>query len=335
MSAIRAELLRDAGAIEHDWWDLWRRDPAATPFQSPAWLLPWRRHFDGGEDVVLSFRDAGGELLGLLPFFAHEGRLLLWGAGTSDWLDGLFDPRLDPCAVTQAIGRLAMPLDLFQLHPGSMLLRIEVPQGWSSHECPAESCAVLALPGAPSTRMTQKLRYYRRRAEHEGISAPQAAGAAEADALVALHTKRWNRSDEPGIFADPRMAAWQKAALPQLQAAGLLRLYAMRSGNATVAALCVLCAKRRAYYYIGGFDPDLAALGLGTILVGHAIGEAEREGHLSFDFLRGREPYKYRWGAVDQPAHARRLTPPPEPAREQDGARQTAAGEPTGRNSGT
>jgi CelD/BcsL family acetyltransferase involved in cellulose biosynthesis len=28
-----------------------------------------------------------------------------------------------------------------------------------------------------------------------------------------------------------------------------------------------------------------------------------------FDFLRGREPYKYAWGAVDRPCHARRLTP--------------------------
>ena len=29
--------------------ELWRRAPAATPFQSPAWLIPWWRHFGSGE----------------------------------------------------------------------------------------------------------------------------------------------------------------------------------------------------------------------------------------------------------------------------------------------
>jgi CelD/BcsL family acetyltransferase involved in cellulose biosynthesis len=76
------------------------------------------------------------------------------------------------------------------------------------------------------------------------------------------------------------------------------------------AALCVLCAKGRVFYYIGGFDPDHEALGLGTVLVGHAIAEAEAEGCCSFDFLRGQESYKYRWGAVDRPSYARRLVPP-------------------------
>jgi len=30
-------------ALAPAWDDLWRRAPGATPFQSPAWLLPWWR----------------------------------------------------------------------------------------------------------------------------------------------------------------------------------------------------------------------------------------------------------------------------------------------------
>ena len=30
--------------LEPDWWDLWRA-AGASPFQSPAWLLPWLQAF--------------------------------------------------------------------------------------------------------------------------------------------------------------------------------------------------------------------------------------------------------------------------------------------------
>ena len=63
----------------------------------------------------------------------------------------------------------------------------------------------------------------------------------------------------------------------------------------------------RAYYYIGGFDPSRARLSPGTIMIGHAIEEAIGAGARTFDFLRGREAYKYAWGAVDLPLYGRRL----------------------------
>ena len=45
-------------------------------------------------------------------------------------------------------------------------------------------------------------------------------------------------------------------------------------------------------------------------MIGHAIAAARAEGLRSFDFLRGGEAYKYAWGAVDEPAAGRRLSPP-------------------------
>jgi CelD/BcsL family acetyltransferase involved in cellulose biosynthesis len=295
-------------ALEDEWWDLWRRDPAATPFQSPAWLLPWRRHFPDGRSIVVTWRRAG-RLVGLLPLFEHEGRHLPWGAGTSDRLGGLFDPLIEVSEIARAIAALPLPVDLFQLPADSPLLNMPAPPDWGDQRVPAESCAVLALPACPGKKMEQNLRYYRRRAKQAGASAPQRADDPDIDELAALHTRRWRLRDEPGIFADRRVLAWLREALPALQRRGLLRFYTTGIGSRMAAALCVLAAKRRAFYYIGGFDPEYASLGLGTVLVGHAIGEAEREGDISFDFLRGREPYKYRWGAVDEATYARRLAP--------------------------
>ena len=302
------EILPGADALEAEWWELWHRDPAATPFQSPAWLLPWRRHFDQGESFVLAARD-GGRLVALLPLFWLKGRLLPWGAGTSDWLDGLFDPAFGASELSKGLSMLDAPLDLFQLPATSPLLRARLPSGWQERLGPSECCVTTGLPVQIDPKLAANLRYYRRRAARAGARKPEISRPASLDSLADLHTRRWQDSDQPGVFADPRFLAWQAEALPALEAAALARVYQLRIDGRIAAALYVLTAKECAYYYIGGFDPAHASLGLGTVLLGHAIREAEREGMRTFDFLRGRERYKYRWGGTDCPTFARYLAP--------------------------
>src|SRR5918997_5980520 len=97
-AVAETDCLNDAGAfasLEPEWWDLWRRAPSATPFQSPAWLIPWWRHFHPGELFVVTVR-CGGRLVGLAPFYIENGalgrRLLPVGISLSDYLDILLDP---------------------------------------------------------------------------------------------------------------------------------------------------------------------------------------------------------------------------------------------------
>jgi Acetyltransferase (GNAT) domain len=44
-----------------------------------------------------------------------------------------------------------------------------------------------------------------------------------------------------------------------------------------------------------------------ALVIDYAIRAAVREGAAEFDFLRGREAYKYRWGATDRLTYRRRL----------------------------
>ncbi len=53
-------------------------------------------------------------------------------------------------------------------------------------------------------------------------------------------------------------------------------------------------------YYQSGWEPELARLSIGTVLVAQAIGFAAADGARVFDFLRGAESYKYRFGALDR-----------------------------------
>jgi len=302
---MKIRLAPDPAALEPQWWRLWEQSSRTTPFQSPAWLLPWARQF-ARESVILAAYD-DETLVGLVPLFRFERRLLLWGAGTSDWLDGVFLPGFDVAALREALLQLGEPLDLFQLPQDSPLL---LPDDRYTAVVAGEPCVAIDLRLPLPPKIAGNLAYYRRRAARAGIAGPSQLGPDQLDVLVDLHGRRWNSLGQPGVLRDPGVLAWHAEAMPQLAAAGMLRFYGLTIEERTVGALYAICAKRRTYYYLSGIDPEFASLGLGTILIGHAIDEARREGCTSFDFLRGREPYKYHWGGAEVPTAALRIEVP-------------------------
>jgi len=82
MNPLRTEIIRDLVALENlapRWWDLWRRSPTATPFQSPAWLIPWWRSFHPGALSAIAVHRGEG-LVGFAPFYCEESAA---GRGTS------------------------------------------------------------------------------------------------------------------------------------------------------------------------------------------------------------------------------------------------------------
>ena len=56
------------------------------------------------------------------------------------------------------------------------------------------------------------------------------------------------------------------------------------------------------YCYLQGFDPDYAEFSPGVQMIGAVVEDGVREAKQAVDFLRGREPYKYAWGAQDEPS---------------------------------
>lgn len=300
---MQIRLTPDASSLEPQWWHLWERSARATPFQSPAWLLPWARQF-ARESLVLAAYD-DDVLAALVPLVRFERRLLLWGAGTSDWLDGVFLPGLDLSALHEALLGLGEPLDLFQLPRGSPLLSLAARQGTAIVE--GEPCVAIDLDLPLPAKMAANLAYYRRRAQRAGIVGPSRLGPEGFAPLIELHGRRWNSSGQPGVLRDPAVLAWHAETMPRLANAGMLRLYGLAIEDRAVGVLYAMSARQRTYYYLSGIDPEFAPLGLGTILIGHAIDEARREGCTGFDFLRGREPYKYHWGGVDVPSAAIRI----------------------------
>jgi CelD/BcsL family acetyltransferase involved in cellulose biosynthesis len=340
--ALRIEFLRTTAELEGfaaGWRALWEADPQATPFQHPAWLAPWWRQFAQPElrAVVLSRRS---QPIGLLPLYIYpdpasgERKLLPLGVGTSDYLDGVFHPECTAGDIRRAVHALAEEdgwdaLDVPQLRAGS---RLGAALGGIQGAQPFTATPCWRMPAVPISELPTKLRrnvmYYRNRAARLGTLSLEFADSATLpamfDDLVRLHTERWHQAGEPGAFADPRMVAWHREAVPQLHAGGLLRLCALLRNGEVLASMYALADpasrpgsqqpaephERAQYVYILAYSTEHAEIGPGTVLLGMAMEHAAQEGIGTIDMLRGDEGYKRLWHMTPTATEGYRLLHP-------------------------
>jgi CelD/BcsL family acetyltransferase involved in cellulose biosynthesis len=333
---IRIQILRSTAELEGfgaAWRALWAADPQSTPFQHPAWLIPWSRQF-GQPDLRATVLWRGAEPIGFVPLYIYadpatrQRKLVPLGVGTTDYLDGVFHPGCTAGDIRHALDVLSDQddwdeLDLLQLRAGS---RLAEALGAMPGAQPFAAVPCWRMPAVPMAELPTKLRrnamYYRNRAMRLGRLSLEFADAATLpvmfDDLVRLHAGRWQQAGEPGIFADPRMLAWHREALPQLHAAGLLRLCALRSNGEMLASAYALAdlasragsGQRTEYVYITAYSTEHADLRPGTVLLAMMSEHAAQEGIGTVDMLRGDEDYKRLWHMTPTATQGYRLFQP-------------------------
>jgi CelD/BcsL family acetyltransferase involved in cellulose biosynthesis len=324
---MRADLVADTiedaegfAALAPAWWDLWRRAPSATPFQSPAWLIPWWRHFHPGNLFAVAVRH-GERLVGLAPFYIEHGplgrRILPVGISVSDHLDVLLDPAYGSAAartLVDAVARMDERWDEWSLEevaPGAAALALPVPPGCTEELVNQSPCPVLvfsegqtAFQASLPPKQRRKINLARNRANRRGQVVMDQGNSETApailDLLFDLHKARWESRGEAGLLADDCVRNFQREAVPGLIDADLLRLYLLHIGGEPAAAYFGFMHRDRAYAYLTGFSPEFTYESPGSLLLAHAMGQALAEGAREFHFLRGREAYKYDWGGSDR-----------------------------------
>jgi CelD/BcsL family acetyltransferase involved in cellulose biosynthesis len=257
----------------------------------------------------------------LAPFYIEDGpigrRLLPVGIALSDYLDVLIDPAYpDAGSAMSEVFDAEEGWDVWSLEelpPGAAALSLPCSRGWHEVSERQSACPVLALPpslgqlyemyeSVPGHRL-RTLRMARSRALRRGgyLIEPIDTGSAPRflEELERLQGARWPSRGASGVLDAEGVRHFHAAALPALIGAGLARCWLASLEGRVVAAYYGFCDGRRSFGYLTGFDPEHAFESPGAVILAHAIESAVTEGCAEFHFLRGRESYKYDWGAAD------------------------------------
>jgi CelD/BcsL family acetyltransferase involved in cellulose biosynthesis len=313
-----------------EWNALLAESATHVPFLRYEYLRAWWETRGGGEwpqsDLVLvTARQADG-LAGIAPLFFADNRdglpslMLLGSIEISDYLDLIVRPVDLPDFVHGLFNFLASSLDLpawraldwqniLENSPTLPTLKAEAEaRGWTFSQEQTYHAPAIPLPGDFETYLSgidkkqrHEIRRKMRRAAEAGnvrwyIANDAAALDAEVDAFLAL------------MACDPAKEKFLTEAMRR-QMHSTCRL-AFENGWLQLAFLEVDGQKAAGYLnfdyqnqigvYNSGVDRRFLELSPGWVLLGHLLEWANTNKRSEFDFLRGNEDYKYRFGAVDR-----------------------------------
>ncbi|MFN8105904.1 MAG: GNAT family N-acetyltransferase [Acidimicrobiia bacterium] len=304
--------------------DAWERLaetlPGYGPFLGPDWAEIWWRHFGAGSTLTVGELGDGAALL---PLYRTEGGVVSFvgGSEVTDYVGVVGPFEVHAPAGEALVDRLAADDDWRELHA----VAVPAESGFTAAAALAavrhgfdvtfevEDSAILRLPGtfgAYLDMVGKKERHEIRRKERRlarelgdlELEADR-EWATAVEGFVAMH--RLSRGDK-GDFMDDVMAAFFRDAAERFGALGCLRLDTLRAGGRPVASTVGFADAHGYYLYNSAFEPAVATLSPGNVLLARLIGREIDAGRPVFDFLRGDERYKFRLGARRRPL--RRLT---------------------------
>jgi len=326
---IHVELRRDPAVFSElatEWSALLHRSAVDTIFTTPQWQAVWWKHFQAGRELRILLARDDGELVGIAPFYAveHGGQTLLQfvgGVEISDYLDFVIAQGREEEVYRALMLYLrddAPPWDLLDLHclPGHSPTRA----GLLCQAC-AECCSedvqaqqeeaapYIPLPadwetylGTLDKKQRHEVRRKMRRAETEAevrwYRVQETAQLEESVAhFLALHRASHPEKDAfmtpqmEGFFREMARVAWEQ---------GWLNLYLLWIDGRPAATMWCFDYGDDLLVYNSGYDPTWRyELSSGIVLLSYCIQEAIARGKKRFDFMRGDEVYKYRFGAVE------------------------------------
>lgn len=323
MTALTAELHRDAGSIEAiaAAWDA-VAEPCGSVFLTPDWTTVWLGHYGGdATPLVVSCRDAGGAVRGVVPLVLHGGRVAFAGANLGDH----FQPACAPDDAGAVAAAAAAALASCRREWSSLVLHnVDVDAGWLGTltgpsglrlATVADRPRVLPaidLGGRPweeylATRsrnlrgqLGRKLR--RLESEHEvvfrTVDDPAAVPAAMAR-FFELHDLRW-RTRGGSSVESARARAFHTELAVACARRGRLRLWLLDVDGTSVAAWYGFALGGRTQYYLAGFDPAWHDESVGLLLLVRTMRGAAEEGHREYDLLLGDEAYKSRFATHER-----------------------------------
>jgi len=314
---------------ETEWNSLVEQGISDVPFLRYEYLSQWWQTLGGGEwkqaELVLISARENGQLIGIAPLFkaeyeGHPALMLLGSIEISDYLDLIV--RLDDLArflsglmdfLAQSSTYHGLPFDWYNLpdsSPTRASLKAESERrGLVYHEEVYRPTPRVALTGSFEeylARVEKKQRHeirrkMRRAAESEiPVKFYVAGDAATLESEIEAFFQLMEHDSSKASFLTPSMRIQMRSVIQTAFDHGYLWLAFLTVDGVRAAACLNFDYKNKLWGYNSGVSREYMELSPGWVLLGHQLQWACEHGRAEFDFMRGDEEYKYRFGAVNQ-----------------------------------
>ncbi len=313
-----------------EWNDLLAESIADAPFLRYEYLQTWWETRGGGEwpssaRLALVAARRAGRLAGIAPLFCADNRdgdpalLLLGSIEISDLLDLIVRPDDLPAfaaGLLDFLETLPLPWRVLDLHnllessPSLPALQTAARErGWDVRLEQTYHSPTIPLPGdfeAYLARLDKKQRHEIRRKMRRAEESAQAVRwyiVSDADALeaeVEAFLDLMAHDPQKAAFLTPLMRQQMRHACQAAFAHGWLQLAFLEVNGQKAAAYLNFDYGNRIWVYNSGLDRAFLDLSPGWVLLAYLLRWANENQRAEFDFLRGDEEYKYRFGAQDR-----------------------------------
>jgi CelD/BcsL family acetyltransferase involved in cellulose biosynthesis len=328
------QVIRSAEELERlaqEWNKLLKNSACHVPFLRHEYLSVWWRTQGGGEWprgelYVVTVRDAAGELYGIAPMFLTENLesqaalMLLGSIEISDYLDviapranldGFINVLFDFLDSSQAPAWQV--LDWYNLLEGSATLKAlqsaADAHAWKYSSENIQHAPYVPLPGnweaylaGIDKKQRHEIRRKMRRIERHPepvrwyIVKDRTRLLEEIEDFLNLMSQDTAKEE----FLSGAMQDQMRLALQAAYEAGWLQLAFLEVGGRKAAGYLNFDYDNHIWLYNSGIDFSYSSLSPGWVLLGHLLKWANEQGRAAFDFMRGDESYKYRFGGVDR-----------------------------------
>ena len=311
------KVFQDFSEAEDIWKSLVPKSQTATLFQTFEWQKNWWEHFGKGKFWLLKIKE-NEEPIGFASFEEKEGILnflgtneVLGGELVTDYGDIVAKSGREEECWREIFEFLKFPKDLHFVReesPSLPVLKklgakveeedaapyINLPFSWEDY--------LLSLPRKKRHELRRKIRRF------NGVGFSQSCLSRDWHGDIGDFFNLFRQSFSPKEnFLTKEMKDFFQSLgqifLPQ----GILELCFLEFEGKKIAATLSFVFKNETLLYNSGFNQEFTSLVPGLILKAQLIKRAIEEGRSRFDFLRGKERYKYDLGGKDQKLYRIRL----------------------------
>jgi CelD/BcsL family acetyltransferase involved in cellulose biosynthesis len=309
--------------VTEPWEKILERDTEAGVFCHPAWLRAWWESLGSGELLIALVWDSDEPVAVFATCTCSDEKGLLTFLGSQDVTDEQV-PTAVPGREAEALAffldwatndRRFDRIEFHSVLDGNRWLDVvdEVARSTGRHTSKeqVDVAPAISLPenfdeylGSLSGHDRHELRRKRRRLGDVGEWKIRQADDVgwEQDLAAFFDFHRSAPGEKAGFFTEERERFFRRLAA-DLFLMGLARLDVLDLDGQPVACTFSYDYRDTLALYNSSFRPDLAKLAPGMVLVGSLIEQAIAESKSCFDFLRGDEAYKKRFGPTARPVY--------------------------------